>query len=434
MKQIICLMLAIVLVSSLTACGQQPPQTTQATTETTAPAGLTLYVGFGRTDMTPIEPLPIGDPYLGKPKLSTEILDPLLISCVAISDENNNTALIFHMDLGNIRQLELDARVPISEELGIPLENIIVASTHTHATPRFDADYEGTTAWNNAKPGLMLQAARQAVEDLKPAQMYTSSIQCENMNFIRHYVMSDGTYAGDNFGSFKNKTIVGHTEDPDNTLQLIKFVREGGKDVILANWQGHPHRANSGGGTVITSDIVGVMRATMEEEADCLFAYFTGASGNINNGSRIPGETITADYVEHGKKLAEYAQEAAKNYVLREVGPVQVISTQFDATAKHSSKTTPLPLVVLSFGDVAFAGSTIEMFNRNGMSIKSLSPFAMTFISCYTNGRDGYVPDEKTYVEYDSYEETQCQFARGTAESLELEYILLLKTLFKTAK
>ena len=427
-------MLAIVLVSSLTACGQQPPQTTQATTETTVPAGHTLYVGFGRADMTPTEPLPIGDPYLGKPKLSTEILDPLLISCVAISDENNNTALIFHMDLGNIRQLELEARIPISEELGIPLENIIVASTHTHATPRFDADYEGTTAWNNAKPVLMLQAARQAVEDLKPAQMYTSSIQCENMNFIRHYVMSDGTYAGDNFGSFKNKTIVGHTEDADNTLQLIKFVREGGKDVVLANWQGHPHRANSGGGTVITSDIVGVMRATMEEKTECLFAYFTGASGNINNGSRIPGETITADYVEHGKKLAEYAQEATKNYVLREVGPVQVISTQFDATAKHSSKTTPLLLVVLSFGDVAFAGSTIEMFNRNGMSIKSLSPFAMTFISCYTNGRNGYVPDEKTYGEYDSYEETQCHFARGTAESLELEYILLLKTLFKTAK
>ena len=434
MKRILCILLAALLVFSLVACGQESTPTTQAPTETTAPAGHTLYVGFGRADMTPTEPLPIGDPYLGKPKLSTEILDPLLISCVAFSDENDNTVMIFHMDLGNTRQLEMDARIPISEELGIPLENIIVASTHTHATPRFDADYEGTTAWNNAKPGLMLQAARDAIADRKPAQMYTTSIQCENMNFVRHYVMSDGTYAGDNFGSFSKAQIVGHTEEADNTLQLIKFVREGGKDVVLANWQGHPHRANSGGGTVITSDIVGVMRAAMEEETDCLFAYFTGASGNINNGSRIPGETITADYVEHGKKLAEYAQEAAKDYVLRENGPVQIIAQDFEATAKHSSKTTPLPITAFSLGDVAFVTAPYEMFNRNGKAIKSLSPFATTFISCYTNGGFSYIPDEITYNEYNSYEETQCKFAMGTAEELELEYILMLKTLFKTAK
>ena len=438
MKRIACFMLATALCVSLFGCGQSPAETQIATaaapTETTAPAGHTLYVGFGRADMTPQEPMPIGDPYLGKPKLSTEVLDPLLISCVAFSDENDNTILLFHMDLGNIRETELNARIPISEELRIPVDNIVVAATHTHATPRLDETHKGVMAWNDAKPGLMLQAAKDAMADRKPAQMYTSSITCPNMNFVRHYVLDNGKYAGDNFGSFSKANIVKHTEDADNTLQLIKFVREGGKDVVLANWQGHPHRANSGGGTVITSDIVGVMRAVMEEQTDCLFAYFSGASGNINNSSRIPGETITKDYVEHGTKLAEFAQQAAENYVQREAGNVQIITWQYEATIKHTTRTSPIPITAFSLGDVGFVAAPYEMFNAKGLEIKQFSPFPVTFISTYTNGGLGYMPDEKTTNTYESYEQTQTKYAHGTADLLSLQHIAMLKELFQTAK
>ena len=245
---------------------------------------------------------------------------------------------------------------------------------------------------------------------------------------------ADGTYAGDNFGNFKNAPIACHETEADSMLQLVCFHREKKKDIVMANFQTHPHRESSSTNTNVTADIIAPFRSKMESTLNCHFAYFTGASGNINNGSRIPGETITADYVEHGKKLAEYAQEAAKDYVLRENGPVQIIAQDFKATAKHSSKTTPLPITAFSLGDVAFVTAPYEMFNRNGKAIKSLSPFATTFISCYTNGGFSYIPDEITYNEYNSYEETQCKFAMGTAEELELEYILMLKTLFKTAK
>ena len=438
MKKTIAFLLCILLILSLIGCGQNPIETTTAQTETqpqtTAAPVHTLRVGFGRSDMTPQAPMPIGDPYLGKPKTSTAVLDPLLISCVALSDENDNTVLLFHMDLGNIRETEINARVPISEELGIPVDNIIVAATHTHATPRLATSHEGVMAWNDAKPALMLQAARDAMADRKPAQMYTSAITCPNMNFIRHYVLDNGKYAGDNFGSFSKANIVKHTEDADNTLQLIKFVREGGKDVVLANWQGHPHRANSGGGTVITSDIVGVMRATMEEQTDCLFAYFSGASGNINNSSRIPGETITKDYIEHGQKLAEFAQQAEENYILREVGPVQVLTRQFVATLKHTTRTAEIPISAFSLGDVAFVAAPYEMFNSKGMEIKNFSPFEVTFISTYTNGGHGYLPDEKTTNAYQSYEQTQTRYVLGTADLISLEHIAMLKELYPTAK
>ena len=151
MKKLLGLVLAAVLCPLTLGCGAAPAQTvatTQATT--TQPAGHTLYVGYGRADITPEGEMPIGDPYLGQPKMATEILDPLYATFVAFTDEEDNTVLLFHMDLGNIREKELSARTPISEELGIPEENIMICATHTHATPRLVESHEGVMAWNDS--------------------------------------------------------------------------------------------------------------------------------------------------------------------------------------------------------------------------------------------------------------------------------------------
>lgn len=431
MKKILCTLLAMLMLA-MCGCGGAAQEAVPTTTEAPKAA---FSVGYAKANITPEDSVPMGGYNKPSERMSTGYNDYLYATVCAITDESGETAILIGIDLtSSYSRVSHDIREAIEKEHGIPFENILYSASHMHTGPDLNSDKMTVIAkYKKQLQEWVVDAVGAALEDRKPATMYIGSTQTEGLNFVRRYLMNDGTYAGDNFGDY-GSGYKAHETEADGQLQLIKFVREGGKDVVLANWQGHPHRANSGGGTVITSDIVGVMRAAMEEETDCLFAYFTGASGNINNGSRIPGETITADYVEHGKKLAEYAQEAAKDYVLRENGPVQIFAQDFEATAKHSSKTTPLPITAFSLGDVAFVTAPYEMFNRNGKAIKSLSPFATTFISCYTNGGFSYIPDEITYNEYNSYEETQCKFAMGTAEELELEYILMLKTLFKTAK
>jgi len=403
--------------------------------ETTAPVvAHTLRVGFGRADFTPTESMPIGSAYFGAPQMSTEVINPLLATCIAFTDETDNTVLLFHMDLGGIRDPQVYARGTIGKKLGIPASQIMVTATHTHATPRVIESNKAVMDWVASIQDKMLEAAQAAMADLKPAQMYTTSIQCENLNFIRHYVMSDGSYAGDNFGSTAGKTYVGHTEDADNTLQLLKFTREGGKDVILANWQGHPHRLHGGSGTTIGSDIVGAMRDKMEAELDCQFAYFSGASGNINNSSRIKEEQITKNYLEHGNALADYAIQAAANFKQQEIGKVQLISNIYKAMNKEETATTELPLYAFSLGDVAFVTAPYEMFNSQGMKIKADSPFNCTFVCTYANGHLGYVPDQKTLDTYQCYEETQSKVAHGSAELLTAEHLAMLNKLFETRK
>ena len=63
-----------------------------------------------------------------------------------------------------------------------------------------------------------------------------------------------------------------------------------------------------------------------------------------------------------------------------------------------------LPIYAFSIGrSVAFGGFPGEPFNDIGVQLKAKSPFALTILSCLTNGSRGYFPFAKAYVE-DGYE------------------------------
>lgn len=83
---------------------------------------------------------------------------------------------------------------------------------------------------------------------------------------------------------------------------------------------------------------------------------------------------------------------------------------------------------ILTFGDVAFVGCNIEPFCEIGMNVKSQSPFPVTCMSGYTNGRLAYMP---TAVEWPKggYEVDNSPFGQRAAETLELEIVKTLKEL-----
>jgi hypothetical protein len=72
---------------------------------------------------------------------------------------------------------------------------------------------------------------------------------------------------------------------------------------------------------------------------------------------------------------------------------------------------------MLAFGEVAVVGCNIEPFCEIGMAIKQRSPFPMTFMCGYTNGRMAYMP---TRVEWSKggYEVENSPFGQAAAEEL----------------
>ena len=479
MKKTIALLLVLVMAISLCACGKASTGSnagseagTNAGTEAAGAAG-GFRVGYGKENITPDGQVGMGGYGRSDQRLSTGILSYLYVTCVAITDADDNTILLYGMDLcssGDAAKF----RENVSKATGVPVDNIVMSASHTHSAPDYTVATSGQgEALNKLKNGLV-KAAETAMEDRKPAKMYGGSIETEGMNFVRHYLMNDGTYCGDNFGS----TASGykeHASKADSELQLIKFTREGDNDVYIANFQTHPHQTGGGKKYDLSADIVGEFRANMEKDLGCEIAYFTGAGGNINSHSRVKEEQATQDWKAWGKKMAQYAQQV--EFTELATGKVQAASFEFTADINHAddanaaicgelrarwdkgeietaqlielaaaqgiklnspyhagainSRAGMAPsgsfvIQAFSFGDVGFAAAPYEMFDTNGKFIKENSPFSMTIVAELANGGNGYFPSLFAFDVSGGYEVDTTKYVRGTAERLADQYVAML--------
>lgn len=472
MKKLTAMLLMMVMVLSLTACiGEQSVETGNSTTEpaTTATSvaveATGFRVGYGKVDITPQESVPLQGFGNVRQRMSTGYLDKLYTTCVAISDEQDNTVLLFGQDLTTTpADVFNDIREAVSDATGVPVDRVMISASHTHSAPSTEATSVGSVArYNESLKEWLVQAAVQAMEDRKGAQMYIGSVEIQGQSFIRHYVLQDGTSVG--YDSMaRGKDPAGHAGIGDYTMQLLKFTREGGKDVLLVNWQAHPTRTGSSTSYDVSADIVGVIRSELETALDCYCAYFQGAAGNMNAISLVESEKVAEDYRQQGKEIAGQVIVAAEN-LFTQVKTGEVKNKQFLLAANvdhsqdhllvyatqvqkvwnstnnrsktdaagapygirspyHANKivnnskrgdTLKLELNAIAIGDVAFVTSPNELFAGVGIQIKEFSAYEMTFVLGYANDSRGYMPSEDAFG-YLGYETDITVFEKGTAE------------------
>ena len=423
MKKLIAILLCAVLLLMIGGCFAKT-------------ANHTLKVGFGRVDITPtVMGMPMRGSYVER--YVSAALEPIYATCIAFTDEEDNTILLFNLDLQDtLGSVFAWAKNDIEKALGIPQGQIMMSATHMHRCQDYTAeDNQRIVTYNKQLREWLVEAATQAMADRKPAEMYTTSFELEGYNFVKHYIMNDGSYVGSHFGSAAGKTYVMHESEPDREFQMVKFVREGGEDLLLVNWQAHPHLDGVTKDTIY-NDIVGALRKNLEERMNCKMAYFQGAAGNIDAKSRIKEEMFTTNCEEFGEVMATQAIAAA-NFEKAEVGKVQILHESFPAASKKSNAVvTKIESYVFSIGDVAFITAPYEMFSKSGEEIKDGSPFKTTFIVGYANGYLGYMPRQENYYygDLESYEARSCKYAQGTAEEHVAKYIEMLKEIYPTAK
>jgi len=439
-----------------------------------------MKVGYARKEITPQESVPLAGYGNTSSRMSQTILDPLYATCVAFENERGVRALVFTIDLiSGGKTTTTHIRPAISKATGIPESHIQVSGTHSHATPdTLNEAVESMGRYLRYLQEQMVQAAVNALADLKPSQLFLTRTTTKNMNFVRHYLMADGTYTTPNFGNH-SQPIVGHESDADPVMQLAKITRKGGKDIILCNFG--VHQTDTGGQKKydVSADIAGAMRAEYEARTDCCFAYFTGACGNVNPVSNIAAENVVPerDHVAHGKALANYALNAADAYVPADFGPIRAVSSTREYAINHTTdhlapqgkkvwdlfietndrdlgnklarecgfssvyhasavaKRKDMPasdaitIHALCVGDLVFALAPYEMFDTNGMEIKKNSPFEMTMVLTLANQASvGYMPTRMSF-EHGSYAADTCRFMPGIGEELAQQFISLLKDL-----
>ena len=414
MKKHIALILAAVLLCSLFAgCGGG-----ESGTEETVPAGSgTMSLGYAKADVTPPLDIPL-DGYQGNDsaqfRRSKANEWPFYAICVAFTDASNKTFMLITLDMLNAYMAD-SMRDAVSKETGVPKENIMFHVTHNHSGPSLRVDHPTVTPYISQLTNGVLTAAKEALKTRAPLTgMYTTYARPENCNTERHYLLADGSYQSYAVGSVPKDQLIGHYGVSDNLLQLVKFTREGAKDVVMVNWQGHPPGTNPN--TIATSNYPGVLRNYLETNMNCEAIFVLGGSGNLNNNSQIKSEVSHGgDYQLLGQTLGAAAVEAAANFTEKNVDSIRIKEREL-ALNNRDGGVAKVWVYAISVGDFALVTAPFEIFDDNAVAVREASPYAMTFYASCCNGSNGYLPTPPSFGWKITYESRTTKFPEGTAE------------------
>ena len=464
MKKILCLLLAMVMTLSLCACAGSGE-----TNEDGEAAVAGLQAGFGRENVTPDYPVGLGGYSDAETRTSQGFVDYIYTTCIAVTS-GEDTVLMFTIDTCAVAKNFADnIRDKVADAVGVPKENIFASGTHCHSAPSLSG-YDNAAKYKADLLDACLKAAQTAMADRSPAQLKTATPEFEGMNYVRHYLMADGSYSGSNFGD-SSKGYVAHAAEADPQMVLVQFDRaDDKKDILMVNWQAHPDSASEIGYNTIAASWIGPLRTKLEALSGMDVAYFTGPSGNLTKESKIPEEKSGLSWREYGEKMADLTNEALSQLQPMEGTAIKTTGTMYTVEIDHSwdhmlpqanevydlwksagksagdalgktygftssyqarairsrasmGETTQLEVNAFCIGGVGFTTGTYEMFSTNAMFVKENSPFAVTFLM---TGNSGYIPSEQAF-EYRCYEADTGYYAKGTAEKLADNYVAMLK-------
>ena len=425
-------------------------------------------VGFGRVDITPTESMPLSGMGITSKRMSRVVRDGLFATCIAITDEQDTTVLLYTIDLQSSSGTVLSCRSTIAEETGVPESNIFISATHTHAGPHVDnGEIESCARYREVLREKLPVAAVEAMADRCDAKLYMGHVEAERMNFVKHYYNVDEKgnklFFGDNFGKAVYDETTRHATDADPTMHLLRAVRNGKKDIVLCNFRAHPHSTSGVTQYVLSADFISDFREFVEKE-DLLCAYYQGAAGNINNKSRLVDEMYASECRAYGRKLSEFALKGLQNMTEVACGPIRTVQktltleinkptaeemeyvervrkvwqetvdfqraiaqgaeigirSPYQANAMrgryYDDETEDSELNAVAFGD-AFAMITApnELFDTISVYVEDHADFPKVLTLGYCNGYTGYIPSAYGF-EYSCYESDCCHFKPGCGE------------------
>ena len=434
MKRVIAMALGVVLLCGMVGCGNTETVKKKETFDT-------FVAGFGKTIITPSYDVHLGSHGDSKSRISKGVLTDLYALTVAMTDTEGNTVLWITTDLshGLVEMANL-VRDAVAEKYDIPRENVLLAGTHNHSSVDWGFEAESNKKFQDDWLEGVMKSIDAALEDRSAATMEIGRTESEGLNFSRRYWREDGTLLSGGPAKYSPQSdapLVSHENETDEEIQMVRFVREEGKDILITQWQSHAcyvsGNPNNENHYMITAEWPGVMRDKIETELDVHCIYFQGAAANVSEKSKLAGETKTTSFVEHGNQLADYviaAYNEGTTFEQKETGLIQTNQAYLKPERTGAWSSTDPEMNVVSIGDVALVTLPQEMFDSDGKIIKEESPFDMTLIMGYACSTAGYVAPDWA-VPNGGYETVNGPFVHGTAEMIKSHYLNALKTLFE---
>ena len=386
---------------------------------------------------------------------------------------------------------------------GVDRNAILLHASHTHDGGNLAAKVTQSSAAGVALDPLTklyvemsttraADAAVEAIRDLKVAKLSYQRTEAKRISFGRRYLMKNGKVQT-NPGTNNPDIVKPAGPPPDESVQVLRIDREGGKPICMINFQTHPDVV---GGETITADWPGLTRTVFEAatlgKAHCI--VINGTQGDLNhcnvmpkpgelNGLKRDFDAVDRGY-DHAWHMANVIAAAALSVWMKciplEAGPVNTATRTVrvpsqrptakelewakDVWAKHEAGkdaelpwkdmelTTEvaragrmmrladgpdyfdLPIIGISIGkSVAFGGFPGEPFNEIGTAVKKNSPFTLTIPACLVNGSRGYFPFSSAYTQ-GGYESATSPFGPTVADDLIKGQGQLLESLYRNGQ
>ena len=189
-----------------------------------------LSAGFSRVDITPLLGIGISGYYV--PRVSSGVLDPLEANALALRLGENALVLISVDNCGLAPTAVYDrCRSRVAEAVGIPVDSVFLAATHTHTSPIWgEGDDPAVAEYTRWLEGRLADAARLAMDDLRPARMGCGTGTAPGVAFVRRFRMRDGSIRTN--PGVDNPDILEPIGTPDERVNVLRFVREGAPEIV----------------------------------------------------------------------------------------------------------------------------------------------------------------------------------------------------------
>lgn len=394
----------------------------------------------------------------GNPPGGTYIHDQLYAKTLVLDDGETKLVFVMVDNLGFRSSVHKAAKKLVSEQMGIPVGNIMIAATHTHSSVSASGDGEERRKWKGNEQldeyqsfliRRITDGVRIALTNLQPARIAWSSFEAPQHVFNRRWYMKNPVMNPLGFldsvqmnPGFNNPDIdrPAGPVDPEVSFIAVEAL-DGTPLAVLANYSLH----YIGGIPMdhISADYFGMFGNQVGKllNAEHLVGMMSnGTSGDINN---LNFEADEEDYPPY-EKMRIVAHDLAKalvskyrklsfqdwvplkvasksiNLKFRKVTPA--LSAHLNKIKQHSSPNAPLyhPLErdylgrittfaqefpdqdefliqAFSIGDLAIGTIPFEVFAEMGLEIKEKSPFKNTFVITHAGGYEGYLPTPRQH-------------------------------------
>ena len=241
-----------------------------------------MKAGSGVVDIIPPQGLELGG-YPHYPRYNTGAHDPLYAGCLYLSNGETEIAIVT-LDLLFFSKVHVQSvRARVQQAAGIPAENIMISTIHTHSGPWAS----GRLDIESLEAGI--PQPKEYVEELK-TRLVELIISCKQNAFEAEFT-SGTAICGAESGIGGNRRIPGGPADP---LVSVMAVCDMDKKVrgVFVNYTLHPTFIHEWS-TVCTADYPAYIRQQLcEMEPGTAVLFAQGASGNQSSRYYRQGESF----------------------------------------------------------------------------------------------------------------------------------------------